>query len=157
MGGSRPRLTPMSDRTGPAHSVPPKSMQPSAASDPFSALRLPAGSPWIEAVDPLKLEIAADLWLVQGEEAVQGKGGSPVPAQRQFEIGPVDFAPTEDLREALRARKSSEKPGTSGGPSAGTWMVNHNLPGTLSGSSINILFIRRWAAPQRTSAHEGLP
>jgi hypothetical protein len=74
----------------------------------------------------------------------RGKGKRHSGAPRQFWNGPDDSLRTEDLREALRARKTLDEPGTSGPPPAGVLWVN-------------IFFLRRWAALPGFPPTQGLP
>jgi hypothetical protein len=75
----------------------------------------------------------------------RGKGKSRSPAPRQFWNGPDDSLRTEDLREALRARKTLEEPGTSGQPPAGVLWVRI------------FFFLRGWAALPGFPPTQGLP
>jgi hypothetical protein len=74
------------------------------------------------------------------------KGKRRSDAPRQFWNGPDDLLRTEDLREAPRARKTREEPGTSGQPPAGVLLV-----------SIFFFLLRRWAALPGFPPTQGLP
>jgi len=70
----------------------------------------------------------------------RGRGKRRSGAPRHFWTGPHALRRTEDLREALRARRTPEEPGTSGPPPAGATMQEWN------GGSWNGGMMEEWNA-----------